>query len=131
MSTVISAELFTEDTDEEGGANVGTAEPETAPTTPASLNPSSAADRQHIIDLANKYRRAVNAANMLKISWDPVAADSAQLYANKCLFKPNKDAKTSKCSGEPLKLNCYMFRIVSKWFGFQFPPSTNVAKTLL
>ncbi|OQV16747.1 putative Cysteine-rich venom protein DIS3 [Hypsibius exemplaris] len=63
------------------------------------LDTKSPAVQHAILDIINSYRRQAKAANMLKVSWDSVAAQSAQAAADRCQLKTTSITKelSSSC----------------------------------
>ena len=74
-----------------------------SPSHPSNENPIDTrfSDVQElIVDTLNQYRRSVQAANMLKVSWDNVAAASAQAYIDQCDFHTTDREGASKGSSK-------------------------------
>ncbi|OQV15577.1 putative Cysteine-rich venom protein ophanin [Hypsibius exemplaris] len=66
-----------------------------APACTSILDTRCAGTQQLILDLVNNVRREAKAANMLKMQWDPVAAQQAQAWADKCVAVHGPDVRNS------------------------------------
>ncbi|XP_048338869.1 serotriflin-like [Sphaerodactylus townsendi] len=82
----------------------------------ASVSTDRPDQQKEITDMHNEIRSTVepSASNMLKMKWDPIAADNAKLWAQECTFghsPPEKKHANGILCGE----NIFMSAALSSW----------------
>ncbi|XP_062971930.1 cysteine-rich venom protein helothermine-like [Elgaria multicarinata webbii] len=77
---------------------------------------NNAVIQSNILNMHNKLRRKVKptASNMLRMSWSPTVADSAQRWANQCSLKHSSE-ETRKINGQKCGENIYMAPALFSW----------------
>ncbi|XP_048338868.1 cysteine-rich venom protein-like [Sphaerodactylus townsendi] len=82
----------------------------------ASVSTDRPDQQKEITDVHNDFRRNVkpSASNMLKMKWDPIAADKAQLWAKECTFQHSPVTQRT-IDGTPCGENLYMSTGLTTW----------------